>query len=300
MKKNSLLAISEEGFHHIAYTEWGIFEPELPTVICVHGYTRNSRDFDELANYLSSKGRHVFCPDIAGRGDSSWFKNPRDYNFTQYVKDMTVLMARTNAHQIDWIGTSMGGIIGMILAAMPNSPINKLVLNDIGPQIPIHGLRRIAKYAGKDPDFKNLEEAKQHFKASYADFGITNEKQWDIFTKNSVEQRGPNLYVTKMDPAIKKSKSILQIISEFFRHPHKALEGIFYDINLWSIWKQIECPVLVIHGVNSDILTSEIITQMKKTHALTEVYEVENAGHAPALLDLTVHQRIEDWLATHQ
>lgn len=103
-----------------------------------------------------------------------------------------------------------------------------------------------------------------------------------------------------MDPAIKRSKSILQIISEFFRHPHKALEGIFYDINLWSIWKQIKCPVLVIRGVNSDILTSEIITQMKKTHALTEVYEVENAGHAPALLDLTIHQRIEDWLATHQ
>lgn len=298
MKKNSFLAVSEEGFHHVAYTEWGSFDPELPTIICVHGYTRNSRDFDELANYLSSKGRHIFCPDIVGRGDSSWFKNSHHYNFTQYVSDMTTLISRTNAHQIDWIGTSMGGIIGMMLAAMPNSPIKRLVLNDIGPQIPIHGLRRLAKYAGKDPDFKSMEEAKQHFKTNYADFGIENEHQWDIFTANSIEQRAPNLYVSKIDPAIKNPKSTLQIISEFFHHPHRALEGILYDIDLWSIWQQIKCPVLVIHGIRSDLLTSEIIKRMKRTHELTEVYEIKNAGHAPALLNASDHKRIEEWIST--
>lgn len=296
MKQNSFLGVSDEGFHSVAYTEWGVWSPSLPTVLCVHGYTRNSRDFDALAHYLQNQDRHVFCPDVVGRGNSSWFNHSSHYNFTQYINDMNALIARTNATQIDWIGTSMGGLIGMMIAALPHSPVRRLILNDIGPQVPIHGLRRLAKYAGNDPDFKSMEEAKQHFKKNYAEFGPLTEKQWDFFTEHSIDQRAPDLYTVKVDPGIKNPKSSFQVISEFFHHPQKSLEGILYDIDLWSIWTKIHCPVLVIHGAHSDLLTPGIIKRMQRMHPLTDVYEIENAGHAPALLDLENHEVINDWL----
>lgn len=296
MKKNSILGISSEGFHNVAFTEWGNSDLNLPTVICVHGYSRNCRDFDSLANYLSLKGRHVFCPDIVGRGDSSWFKDSHLYNFTQYITDINALISRTQARQIDWVGTSMGGIIGMMLAALPNTPIHRLVLNDIGPQIPIHGLRKIAKYAGKTPEFHSMEEAKTYFKINYADFGILTETQWDNFTEHSIEQIAPNVFVSKVDPGIKNAKSATQLVTEFFHHPHRALEGILYDIDLWSTWNKIQCPVLVIHGARSELLTPEIIRKMQRIHNTTEVYEIKDAGHAPALLNLIEHEKIDTWL----
>jgi len=298
MKQKSFLGVSEEGFHHIAYTEWGNSESETPVVICVHGYTRNRHDFDSLASYLSKQGKHIFCPDIVGRGDSSWFKKSNHYNFAQYVSDMNVLIAITKAQRIDWVGTSMGGIIGMMLAALPNSPIQRLILNDVGAQVPLHGLRRLAKYAGKTVEFTSMEEAKKHYKSTHTEFGRLTDSQWDTFTRNSIEQRAPNLYIAKIDPAIKNPKSSTQLVTDFFHHPHKALEGILYDIDLWSIWEKISCPVLVIHGSHSELLTPEIIKKMKRIHPNTEVYEKENAGHAPALLDLIDHETINYWLGS--
>lgn len=296
MKKSSFLGVSEEGFHNIAYTEWGSWTPGLPTVICVHGYTRNGRDFDALASYLSNNGRHVFCPDIVGRGESSWLKQHQHYNFPQYITDMNALLARTRTQHIDWIGTSMGGIIGMMLAALPNSPIRRLILNDVGPQIPVHGLRRLAKYIGNEPDFKSMADAKEYFKANYKEFGITTEQQWDTFTANSVEQRAPNIFRVKVDPGVKNPKSTLQMVADFFHHPQRSLEGILYDVDLWYIWKKIQCPVLVIHGVHSDLLTTAIIKRMQRTHEATYLLEIENAGHAPALLDPDEHAEIANWL----
>lgn len=296
MKKNYFIGLSQEGFHQIAYTEWGLFDPERPSVICVHGYTRNGRDFDQLASHLSYNGRHVVCPDIVGRGDSAWFHLRSHYNFSQYVQDMTAMIARTQSHQIDWIGTSMGGIIGMMIAALPNTPVQRLVLNDIGAQIPIHGLKRIAKHAGKVTEFKSLEEAKECFKVNYKEFGITKESDWDAFTQNSVEQKGENRFVAKMDPGIRNPKSTLHIISDFLHHPHKSLEGILYDIDLWYLWKKIKCPVLIVHGVKSDLLTPEIIKQMQRTHENTEVLSIKDVGHAPALVEKYQHEVIENWL----
>ncbi|CAM2812665.1 alpha/beta fold hydrolase [Legionella worsleiensis] len=296
MKKKFCSGISNEGFHNIAYSEWGDYDSELPAVICVHGYTRNSHDFDALAYYLSLHGRHIFCPDIVGRGDSSWLKNSQNYNFTQYLSDMNALVARTKAHHFDWIGTSMGGLIGMMMAALPNSPIQRLILNDVGPQIPVFGLRRLAKYAGKEPEYKSVEEAKQFYKTHFSGFGALTEQQWDEFTRHSIEQVAPGRFIAKVDPGIKNPKSTFQIISEFFHHPHKAMEGILFDIDLWSIWQKIQCPVLVIHGVHSDLLTPEIIKRMQRTHHKTDVFEIEDAGHAPALLNPAEHEIIINWL----
>ncbi len=165
MKTHHYLSVSTEGFHRLAYTEWGQSDPTQPTVFCVHGLLRNRHDFDSLAQFLSFNERHVFCPDVVGRGDSDWFKHPKHYSFEQYIIDMTALVAKTTSAQIDWIGTSMGGIIGLMMAALPNSPIARLVLNDVGPQIPLSGLRRLAKYADTHLTFSSKEEAKQHYSA---------------------------------------------------------------------------------------------------------------------------------------
>jgi pimeloyl-ACP methyl ester carboxylesterase len=296
MRTSSILGISEEGFHNMVYTEWGSLSNKLPTVICVHGYTRNGRDFDALAQYLSMQGRHVLCPDVVGRGDSSWLKQAHHYNFNQYMADINTLIARTGSKSIDWVGTSMGGMIGMMLAALPNSPIKRLIINDVGPQIPLHGLRKLAKYIGNEPEFKSAEEAKQYFKINYAEFGQLSEKQWDTFTEHSIKEREPEVFVVKTDPAIKNPKSTMQIVTDFFHHPHKALEGIIYDIDLWPVWNEIFCPILVIHGIHSELLTPGIIKKMHRTNPQIEVYEIENAGHAPALLETTEHEMINNWL----
>src|SRR5215469_3274553 len=135
MQEKHLYGHGAGGFHRVAYTEWGQASPR-PPVICVHGLIRNGRGFDYLSLALEGEGRQVFCPDIVGRGKSDWLANPANYNYPQYITDMTALVARTGAELVDWIGTSMGGLIGILLAAETNTPIRRLVINDVGPFIP--------------------------------------------------------------------------------------------------------------------------------------------------------------------
>jgi pimeloyl-ACP methyl ester carboxylesterase len=296
MKQNFVLCASSEGYHRVAYTEWGESNPSSSAVICVHGLTRNSRDFDTLAKFLSSHGHHVFCPDVVGRGDSSWLKNPHHYTFERYITDMNVLISRTHATQIDWIGTSMGGIIGMMMASLPHTPIRRLILNDVGPQIPIHELWRMSKYLAKNLEFTSKNQAKEYFKVIYSEFGILTEEQWEQLTEHSVSERLPGIYISKFDPGIHEAKLKWQAMKELFYNPHKALEGIILDVDLWSYWQNIKCPVLVIRGHQSHLLLPEHIRKMKRTHSRVDVYEVEDAGHAPALLELTQLEKITDWL----
>lgn len=298
MKLNSVLCASQEGFHRLAYSEFGQAENDS-TVICVHGLTRNRHDFDPLAQFLSDQGRHVFCPDIVGRGDSSHFENPKYYNYQQYIADMTTFIARTAAPKIDWIGTSMGGLIGMALAGLPNSPIRSLVLNDIGPQIPVQALWRLGQYVGKHPTFTSLNEAMDHFKTIYANFGNLTEEQWHYITIHSIKEISPSKYAVKLDPHIKGSKTSGQLVKEFFTNPHRALEGILFDVDLWYLWQKVKCPVLVIHGKNSDMLLSEHVQRMQRTHSQVALLEIENAGHAPILFDCSEHEQIDDWLNHH-
>lgn len=300
MKNNYYLGLSEEGFHRIAYSEWGNKSNLETPIVCVHGQTRNRHDFDTLAEYLSERGRHVFCPDIVGRGDSGWFKNPLHYTYEQYIADMNVLIARTDATQIDWVGTSMGGLLGMILASLPNSPIRRLVLNDVGPQIPIKGISRLWEYAGKDPDFSSIEEAKTYFKRIYADFGQLSDAQWQRFTETSIREIAPGKFATTLDHGIKTVPAKSKLAWGLLLHPHKALEGTFFDVNLWDIWYKLTCPVFVIHGKHSDILTASILHKMLQTHPNMEVLEILDAGHAPALLEQTQHEIIYQWLQRNE
>lgn len=297
MKKDYFLGLSEEGFHKVSYLEWGeTIEDNIP-IICVHGLTRNARDFDSLAQYLVNQGRHVFCPDIVGRGDSDWLKDPQHYTYEQYIADMNTLIARIGAKQIDWVGTSMGGLIGMILASLPNTPIRRLVINDIGPQVPLKGIQRLSQYAGKDPEFTSLEDAKRYFKTIYAEFGTLTEEQWQQVTEHSVTKNSQGNFVTKLDHGVKLTSSKSKIAWHSLLHPQKALEGTLFDIDLWHIWRKVTCPVFVIHGSKSDILTHQIIDKMHKIHPEDmAVLEVADAGHAPALMDTRQHELIHQWL----
>jgi pimeloyl-ACP methyl ester carboxylesterase len=296
MKKDYFLGLSEEGFHRVAYLEWGKGNDASTPVICVHGLTRNSRDFDALAEYLSKRNDHVFCPDIVGRGDSDWLNNPLHYTYEQYIADMVAMIARTDAARVDWVGTSMGGLIGMILASMPKSPIRRLVLNDVGPQIPAKGLARLAKYAGREPVFNNINEAVAYYKKIYAEFGVLTDEQWLRFAENSVREITPGRFISKLDQGIKVAPAKSNLAWRAFLHPHKALEGTLFDMDLWHIWRKVTCPVLVLHGKNSDILLPSVVEKMRRIHPDTEVIEIENAGHAPALLDPKEHEMIYRFL----
>lgn len=292
----TVLGLSSEGFHRLAYTEWGRHHPDHPAIICLHGLLRNRHDFDALARYLNHHGRHVFCPDLAGRGDSDWFHSPSHYTNEQYMADMSSLIARTGSSRIDWIGTSLGGIIGMMLAALPNTPIHRLILNDVGAQIPLHGLRRLAKYVNVHPEFSNKEEAIQYYQTIYHDFGTLTPGQWDELTTHNIKPLANGHFVAKGDPNLMHHKTKIPFLWELMSHPHKALQGIMYDIDLWSVWEKITCPVLIIHGRQSDLLLEEHIVRMKKIHPLTEVMVIDDAGHAPALLRTTEHESIAQWL----
>ena len=299
MRTDYFLGLSEEGFHRIVYTEWGKPNNTHRPIICAHGLTRNRHDFDSLAKHFSYLGCHLYCPDIVGRGDSDWMKSPMHYTYEQYIADMNALIAHSGAKTIDWIGSSMGGLIGMFLAAMPNSPIRRLVLNDIGPQVPAKGISRLSRYAGRDPEFNGLKEAIQYYKMIYSDFGDLSDEDWHYLTEKSIKEIRPGTFSSKVDPGVTLAAAKSKIAWQAFLHPIKAMEGTLFDVNLWQTWRNIKCPVLVLHGEQSDILLPEIIDKMQATHDKTEVLHVPNAGHAPALLDQTHQEMIYRWLAQH-
>lgn len=297
MKIDSFLGLSEEGFHRVVYSEWGEAHADTCPILCVHGLTRHRRDFDPLANYLSKQNRHVYCPDVVGRGDSDYLKNPLHYTFEQYGADMNAMIARIHPiNKIDWIGSSMGGLIGMMVASLPNNPIRRLVMNDIGPQLPTPALTRMSKYTGTDPIFKNLDEAKLYFKSVYSGFGQLSEADWQHITETSVKEIAPGHFITKIDPGVKIGQAKSKLAWKAILHPLKALEGSLFDVDLWQIWRQVSCPVLVIHGKHSDLLLPKTIEKMIEIHPQTEVIEIEDAGHAPALFDPTQHHMIGNWL----
>lgn len=298
MKTNYFLGLSEEGFHRIAYSEWGFPSSHSPSILCVHGLTRNRRDFDDLASYLSQQELHLVCPDMVGRGDSDWLKDPIHYTFEQYLADCNVLINRMPSVKIDWIGTSMGGIIGMILASLPHSPIQRLILNDTGPQIELSGLTRLMMNASLHPTFSTLEEAVQYHKTTLPEIGDLTESQWMRMTENSVQETKPGLFTLKFDPNSRTTSIKSKIAWKSILHPYKALEGVLFDIDLWHIWKMVRCPVLVIHGKKSDILSDSTIQKMRHSPTPVTVIEVAEVGHAPSLLDPIHHELIYDWL-TH-
>ncbi len=258
---------SPAGLHRVAYLEWGDADnPEV--VICVHGLTRCARDFDNLARVLSARYR-VVCPDIAGRGDSDWLADPMLYVIPQYVSDMVTLVARLDVEQVHWVGTSMGGLIGMALAAQKNSPVAKLVLNDAGPVVARAALERIGQYLGQAPNFPSVEAAEQLIRAISAPFGPHTDAEWRFLTEVVLRKNADGSWRLHYDPRI----------AEPYRKnlPEK-------DLELWELWDAVSCPTLVIRGAQSDLLSRETAQAMTRRGPKAKVVELAGVGHAPTLL----------------
>jgi pimeloyl-ACP methyl ester carboxylesterase len=258
---------SSAGLHRVAYVEWGDADnPEV--VICVHGLTRCARDFDNLARALSGR-YHVVCPDVAGRGDSDWLAEPTLYVIPQYVSDMVTLIARLDVEQVHWVGTSMGGLIGMALAAQKDAPVAKLVLNDAGPVIAKTALERIGQYIGLAPTFPSLEAAEQVIRAVSAPFGPHTDAEWRFLTEVVLRKNADGSWRLHYDPKI----------AEPYRK-HMPEE----DLELWPLWDAVSCPTLLIRGAQSDLLAKTTAEEMTRRGPKAKLVELPGIGHAPTLL----------------
>jgi pimeloyl-ACP methyl ester carboxylesterase len=264
MREARLLGLGPHGFHGIAYTEWG--DAGAPPVICVHGLTRTGRDFDVLARELAPH-RRVLCPDVVGRGKSDWLGHPADYGYPLYLADMTALIARTGAAQVDWVGTSMGGLIGMMLAAQPRSPIRRLVINDVGPFIPRSALERLAQYVGKTPAFDDLDGFERYLRQVAAPFGPLTDAQWQHLAQTSHRRTADGSFTAGYDPAIAN-----------------AFGGELTDVVLWPLWDAISCPTLLLRGDQSDLLLAATAQEMTQRGPRARLVEFEGVGHAPMLM----------------
>lgn len=278
MSEHTLLGLGPAGFHRLAYTQWGSVQKQ-PVTVCAHGLTRNGRDFDALATVLAEE-RQVLCPDFPGRGKSDWLTNPADYDFPLYLADMVALIARSGAEQVDWIGTSMGGLIGLLLAARPRSPVRRLVVNDVGPFIPRAALERIASYVGQAPIFPDLDAVEAYLRRVNVSFGPLTDSDWRHFVVHGVRPWPEGGFALHYDPAI--------------AHAQRARPMV--DVDLWSAWDAVRCSVLVIRGADSDVLTTETLSEMRTRGPGCELIEVPGCGHVPALMAPALIGQIRDWL----
>ncbi|MBF0168383.1 MAG: alpha/beta hydrolase [Alphaproteobacteria bacterium] len=280
MLEKTVPVLGVGGFRKLAYTEWGQAGQGRRTLICVHGLTRTGRDFDLLAEALSQNWR-VICPDIAGRGKSDWLADASLYDFPLYLSDMAALIARLDVDEVDWLGTSMGGLIGLFLAAQPHTPIRRLVLNDVGPKLAGQALARIASYVGYRPLFPDIDAAEAHFRQVHAPFGALTDAQWRHLAKTSLRSV-PGGFEFHYDPKIAQ----------------RFAETAPGDVDLWPFWMAVSCPVLAIRGASSDLLDSETLKAMVDSKpGLCTPLEIPGCGHAPALMNETDIGAIRDWLS---
>jgi pimeloyl-ACP methyl ester carboxylesterase len=261
---------SAAGLHRVAYTEWG--DPDNPRVLlCVHGLTRSGRDFDRVAAQFAGTYR-VVCPDVAGRGLSSWLANPNLYGIPQYVADMVTLIARLNVETVDWFGTSMGGLIGLGLAGLPDTPIRKLLLNDVGPHLEPGAVQRIGDYLGKPTRFETLQQGIDHAALLAQTFGPLTPDEWrEINTPLLREQDGAWLF--RYDP---------RIAQPFAATTEEAVK--LGEAALWHSLASFPGPVLVVRGEHSDLLSRETVAKMVASGRAVSSVEIAGVGHAPAFL----------------
>lgn len=260
--------MSAHGFHEVVYREWG--HPESPrVVVCVHGLTRNGRDFDTLAAALADRFR-LLCPDMPGRGESEWLADANDYVFPTYLTALTAMLAHAHVERVAWVGTSMGGLLGMIMAAQKASPVAQLVVNDIGPVIEPAALARIAGYVGLNPTFESFAAIEAHIREVSAPFGPLTDAQWSNLTRTTSRQTSDGRWQLNYDPGIAV--------------PFRSSASASGD--LWAVWDAIRCPTLVLRGAESDLLSKATADAMRTRGPKPQVIEFTGIGHAPMLLSM--------------
>ena len=305
MSQEGFLSLGPNGFHRVAYTDWG--DPANPhVVVCVHGLSRNGRDFDFLAADLARDCR-VVCMDVVGRGESDWLEEKSGYGFSTYLSDAAALVARVtkpapargfagrwrrraDATRLDWVGTSMGGLIGMLLAAKRGSPLRRLVLNDVGPFVPWNSLFRLKGGIGRKHAFASFEEARAWLREACASFGPLAEEYWDHLARHSVRRLEDGSWALRYDPAIGRAwpsqpDPELPLGPEFLR-----------GVDLWSAWNAVECPVLVLRGADSDVLLERTVEEMRRRKPGLQSIEFAGVGHAPALFDAEQIEAVRDFV----
>lgn len=291
---NYVSCADASGSHRMAYWQWGdVKNPHV--VVCVHGLSRQGRDFDVLAGYLADQAR-VICPDVAGRGQSDWLTDPMAYQIPQYAADMVTLLAHLNQQSpvttLDWVGTSMGGLIGMAIAGQPGlplpAPVRKLVLNDVGPAIEWSAIQRIAAYLGKAGQFGSLQQAADAMWAISTSFGPHTSEQWLALSRHMVKpvpDAEDGRVMLHYDPAIAVA---VQAATEASARQGEAM--------LWQLYDQIQAPVLILRGAESDLLSHATALAMTQRGPRARVVEFEGVGHAPTLVAIDQVSTVSDFL----
>lgn len=278
MRQSSLPVLGPHGFYRMAYTEWGAADnPRV--LICVHGLTLCARDFDYIAQALSDEWR-VVCPDMPGRGESDWLDVKADYAISTYASACAALIARLGVDQADWLGTSMGGIIGMHLACLPKAPITRLIVNDVGPFIPKASLQRIGEYVGADPRFSSFDSAEGAFRRSYTSFGLSKDEHWRHFVEHNTRPTSDGKLRLHYDPGIAQA----------------FLGGEITDIVFWPAWDAIRAKTLVLRGADSDLLLPETAQEMTQRGPKADVVTIPGCGHAPPLMEESQIALVRNWL----
>jgi pimeloyl-ACP methyl ester carboxylesterase len=275
----------------MAYKEWG--DPANPKVlVCVHGVTRVAGDFDALAAAMSDRYR-VVCPDVVGRGRSDRLRDPGHYVVPQYVADMVTLIARVTANcaannadeAVHWVGTSMGGLIGMVLASFDNSPIRRLVLNDIGPVLDRAAMARIGEYIGQDLRFSSFEEGARFVKDVSSSFGPHSDDEWRKLASDVLVQTPGGDWVRHYDLGLAQPFAAIT--------PERAEQD---QAALWAAFDAIRCPTLLIRGELSDLLSRATAEEMTRRGPKPRLSEIPGVGHAPTLMHAPQVAIVRDFL----
>lgn len=264
-----------KGLHRMAYWEWGA-QDNPRVVVCAHGLSRQGRDFDTLARALSADFR-VVCPDVVGRGRSDWLPDPMLYAVPTYVADMVALLARLNVEQVSWVGTSMGGLIGLSLASLHAqgqvSPISRLVLNDVGPVIEFASLQRIGTYLGAPMRFPSVEAGAEFLWSISQSFGPHTPEQWLALSRPQFKPAPEGGWMFQYDPAIAV--------------PFRAFTpeiAAFSEAMLWKAYDSVTAPTLLVRGQDSDLLSADTARAMGQRGPQAPCVEFAGVGHAPTLI----------------
>ena len=266
------------GFHTLHYTEWGR-RNAARVVVCAHGYSGNARDFDFLASVLAADAR-VICIDVAGRGESDWLSSPMHYHFGQFLADINGLIAHLGVKKVEWVGTSMGGLLGMLLASQPASPVTRLVMNDIGAYVPMDALQAIGRNLTAPARFASLDEVEAHMRQTHRQWGEITDGQFRHIAIHGSRAEGDGLRL-HYDP------QITRLAQAFPLAP-----GIF----MWDAWYRIRCPVLLLRGESSTIFPQAVARTMLDAKPGAELVEIPGCGHVPALMDASQIDLVRNFL----
>lgn len=286
MKEKSFLSLNSQGFHSVVYSDWGPQDGKI--IICVHGLTGNGHDFDEIAPMLVNEGYRVIAIDLPGRGRSDFLKNPLDYNYAQYWTDLTALMVHLGVNRpqsIDWLGVSLGGLLGIYMASLPGSPIRRLVLNDVGPEVPKPALDFIAQVIGQDYVFNTVQDLEERMRATRGlTWGPVTDVQWKHMAEHNARATPDGRITYSYDPKIAKIFEVEPI----------------GPVNLWPCWDALLIPVLTIRGEQSVLLTPPIADLMKtrKPGKPMDFIEFKACGHVPSLMAPDQIDIVRSWLNT--